>query len=44
MRKRKIKPMSINRINLMLEDVNSDYHLEKINGEIIMVKNKKGDD
>ena len=37
-RVRKMKPMSMKRINLMLEEV-SDYKLEKLdNGEIVMVK------
>ena len=41
MRKNKIKPLTINRINMMMEDNNSKYYLEKINGEIKMVKQKK---
>ena len=37
-RVRKLKPMSMKRINLMLEEV-SDYQLEKLDdGEIVMVK------
>lgn len=37
-RVRKLKPMSMKRINLILEEV-SDYQLEKLdNGEIVMVK------
>ena len=35
---RKCKPMSIKRINLLLESHKSDYRLKKENGEIIMVK------
>lgn len=41
MRTRKMKPMSIKRINLILEEI-SDYQLEKLeNGEIVMTKTKK---
>lgn len=41
MRIRKMKPMSIKRINLLLQDI-SDYQLEKLeNGEIVMTKTKK---
>lgn len=37
-RVRKLKPMSMKRINLILEEV-SDYQLEKLDdGEIVMVK------
>ena len=41
MRKRKLKPMGINRLNKLMEDFNSDYHLEKKDGEVVMVKNKQ---
>jgi len=38
---RKMKPMSIKQINLILEEI-SDYQLEKLdNGEIVMVKNEE---
>ena len=41
---RKLKPMSMKRINLMLEEV-SDYQLEKLDdGEIVMVKKGGMDD
>lgn len=40
-RVRKMKPMSIKRINLLLRDI-SDYQLEKLeSGEIVMTKTKK---
>ena len=40
-RVRKMKPMGIKRINLLLQDI-SDYQLEKLeNGEIVMTKTKK---
>lgn len=43
-RVRKLKPMSMKRINLILEEV-SDYQLEKLeNGEIVMVKKGGMDD
>lgn len=43
-RVRKLKPMSMKRVNLILEEV-SDYQLEKLdNGEIVMVKKGGLDD
>ena len=40
-RVRKMKPMGIKRINLLLQDI-SDYQLEKLdNGEIVMVKKEE---
>lgn len=41
MRYKKTKPMSIKRINLLLKDIGSNYHLEKEddNTNIIMVEN-----
>lgn len=40
-RVRKMKPMSIKRINLLLPDI-SDYQLEKLdNGEIVMTRKKE---
>lgn len=38
---KKMRPMSIKQINLLLQDI-SDYQLEKLdNGEIVMVKNEE---
>ena len=37
----KVKPMSMKRINIILEEI-SDYQLEKLdNGEIVMVKKEE---
>ena len=44
MRKRKLKPMSIKKINMMMSDFNSDYRLKKVDNEIIMVKKGDNDD
>ena len=41
MRKRKLKPIGINRLNKIMEDFNSDYHIEKKDGELVMVKNEQ---
>ena len=40
--KKTMKSMSIKRINMLLGDIDSDYHLEKEDntGEIVMVKNE----
>lgn len=41
MRKRKLKPMGINRLNKLMKEFNSDYHLEKKDSEVVMVKNEQ---
>lgn len=35
------KSMSIKQINMLMETIGSNYHLEKEDNEIVMVKNKK---
>ena len=43
MKYRKLKPMSINQINKLLEGIDSEYHLEKLEtGEIVMAKKESG--
>ena len=38
MKKRKLKPMGLKRLNMMLKDVDSNYRVEKVGNEIIMAK------
>jgi hypothetical protein len=40
LKRRANRPMSLKQINLLMEDFDSDYHLEELEtGEIVMVRN-----